>query len=195
MKLAEIEDILSRLEKIFNAVKIKYVIVGGIAVIHYGHIRSTQDIDIIIEDDKSKFTQFIGLLRSYDFDVMEDQITMAYQERTNMSIFDKKSYLRLDITVANKKREYDVLNNAILKDLLGYNLRIAPLEYVLIGKLVYMGNIDDIPDSELFEYQDILDFLTLYHANKENINISLLENKTIDMRLKSTLDRLKSIKL
>lgn len=30
-----------------------------------------------------------------------------------------------------------------------------------------MGNIDDIPDSELLEYQDVLDFLTIYHANKK----------------------------
>jgi len=169
--------------------------VGGIAVIHYGHVRSTQDIDIIIEDDKSKLSQFIGLLKSYDFDVMDDQISMAYRERTNMSIFDNKSYLRLDITIANKKREYDVLNNAILKKILGSNMKIAPLEYVLIGKLVYMGNINDIPDSELLEYQDILDFLTLYHANKEVINMPLLENKAIDMNLKYTLDRLKAIKL
>ena len=168
---------------------------GGIAVIHYGHVRSTQDIDIIIEDDKSKLSQFIGLLKSYDFDVMDDQISMAYRERTNMSIFDNKSYLRLDITIANKKREYDVLNNAILKKILGSNMKIAPLEYVLIGKLVYMGNINDIPDSELLEYQDILDFLTLYHANKEVINMPLLENKAIDMNLKYTLDRLKAIKL
>lgn len=40
MDLAEIEDILSRLKIIFKATKLKYVIIGGIAVIHYGHIRT-----------------------------------------------------------------------------------------------------------------------------------------------------------
>ena len=49
--MAEIENILSRLEVIFKSTKLKYVIVGGIAVIHYGHVRTTQDIDIIIEDN------------------------------------------------------------------------------------------------------------------------------------------------
>ena len=193
--LAELEDILSRLEKIFSAVKIKYVIVGGIAVIHYGHVRATQDIDIIIEDDSSKISQFLGLLRTYEFDVMEDQFYKGYQERTNVSIFDKKGYMRLDIKVADKKREKDVLYNAVLVKILDYNLYIAPLEYVLLGKIIFMGRIDDIPDSELFEYQDIFDFLTLYHANKERTNLEFLKQKTKEIGLKSTLDKLLSIKL
>jgi len=191
--MAEIEDILSRLEKIFQATKLKYVIVGGIAVIHYGHVRGTQDIDIIIEDDSSKISQFLGLLRTYMFDVMEDQFKIAYQERTNISIFDKKSFLRLDIKVADKLREHDVLNNAVLEKILGKELYVASLEYVLIGKIIYVGLIDDVPDSELLEYQDIVDFLTLFHANREKINLELINNKIKEIGLETTLNRLLTI--
>ena len=192
--MAEIEDILSRLEKIFKATKLKHVIVEGIAVIHYGHIRATQDVDIIIEDDLSKISQFIGLLKAYEFNVMEDQFKLAYQEKTNISIFDKKSFLRLDIKVADKKREHEVLNSGIKSKILGKELCIAPLEYVLIGKIIFMGLIDDIPDSELLEYQDIVDFITLFHANKEKIDLSFLTNKTTQIGLKTTLNRLLQIK-
>jgi len=191
--LAEIENILSRLEIIFKATKLKYVIVGGITVIHYGHIRATQDIDIIIEDDYSKISQFIGLLKSYEFDVMESQFKLAYQEKTNISIFDKNSFLRLDIKVADKKQEHEVLSHAKKEKILGKDLFIAPLEYVLIGKLLFMGLIDDIPDSELLEYQDAVDFLTLFHANKEIIDLTFLTNKAKQIGLKTTLDRLFSI--
>lgn len=193
--MAEIKNILSRLEKIFKATKLKYVIVGGIAVIHYGHIRATQDIDIIIEDDPSKLSQFLGLLRSYNFDVMKEQIKMAYQEHTNISIFDNESFLRLDIKIADKKRELDVLKNAIREKILGLELSIAPIEYVLIGKIIYMGKIDDIPDSELLEYQDIIDFLTIFHANKEKVNLALISSKMEEIGLNSTLKRLLSIHL
>jgi len=191
--MAEIEDILSRLEKIFQSTKLKYVIVGGIAVIHYGHVRGTQDIGIIIEDDSTKISQFLGLLKTYMFDVMEDQFKIAYQERTNISIFDKKSFLRLDIKVADKLREHDVLNNAVLEKILGKELYIASLEYVLIGKIIYMGLIDDIPDSELLEYQDIIDFLTLFHANREKINLEIINNKIKEIGLETTLNRLLTI--
>ena len=193
--MAEIKNILSRLEKIFKATKLKYVIVGGIAVIHYGHIRATQDIDIIIEDDPSKLSQILELLRSYNFDVMEEQIKMAYQEHTNISIFDNESFLRLDIKVADKKRELDVLKNAINEKIFGLELSIAPIEYVLIGKIIYMGKIDDIPDSELLEYQDIIDFLILFHANREKVNLALISSKIEEIGLNSTLKRLLSIHL
>jgi len=191
--LAEIENILSRLEIIFKATKLKYVIVGGIAVIHYGHVRATQDIDIIIEDDYSKISQFIGLLKAYKFDVLDDQFKLAYQEKTNISIFDKNSFLRLDIKVADKKHEHEVLNHAKKEKILGKDLFIAPLEYVLIGKLIYMGLIDDIPHSELLEYQDAVDFLTLFHANKKTIDLAFLSNKAKQIGLKTTLDKLFSI--
>ncbi|MFW9989912.1 MAG: DUF6036 family nucleotidyltransferase [Candidatus Odinarchaeota archaeon] len=193
--MAELENVLSRLEIIFNATKLKHVIVGGIAVIHYGHVRATQDIDIIIEDNHSKIKQFIGLLKAYEFDVMEDQFNLAYQEKTNISIFDKNSFLRLDLKVVDKKHEYEVLNSAQKKKILGKELYIAPLEYVLIGKLLYMGLIEDIPSSELLEYQDVIDFLTLFHANKDRINLAFLKNKTEQIGLKDTLERLLSIEV
>lgn len=191
--MAEIENILSRLEIIFKATKLKYVIVGGIAVIHYGHVRATQNINIIIEDDYSKISQFIGLLKAYEFDVLDDQFKLAYQEKTNISIFDKNSFLRLDIKVADKKREHEVLSHAKKERILGKDLFIAPLEYVLIGKLILMGLIHDIPISELLEYQDVVDFLTLFHANKEIIDLTFLNNKAKQIGLKTTLDRLFSI--
>ncbi|MHA1670159.1 MAG: DUF6036 family nucleotidyltransferase [Promethearchaeota archaeon] len=191
--MAEIENILSRLEIIFKATKLKYVIVGGIAVIYYGHVRATQDIDIIIEDNYPKISQFMELLKTYEFDVLDDQFKLAYEEKTNISIFDKNSFLRLDIKVADKNQEQEVLNNAKKEKILRKDLFIAPLEYVLIGKLIYMGLIDDIPNSELLEYQDIIDFLTLFHANKEKIDLTFLKDKAKQIGLKNTLDRLFSI--
>ena len=191
--MAEIENILSRLEVIFKSTKLKYVIVGGIAVIHYGHVRTTQDIDIIIEDDYKKIFQFLGLLKDYNFDVLVDQFQLAYEEKTNISIFDKNSFLRLDIKVADKKSEHEVLNHAEKKNILGKALFIAPLEYVLIGKIIFLGLIDDISNSELLEYQDAIDFLTLFHANKDTIDLLFLKNKSKQIGLNTTLDRLLSI--
>ncbi len=193
--MAEIEQILDRLEKIFNAVKMKYVIVGGIAVIHYGHIRTTQDVDLIIENEPSKINQLMGLLKAYDFDVMEDQFKMALRENTHVTIFDNKSFLRLDIKCAIKKNEIEVLNNAISEIIMGIKVRIAPLEYVLIGKLIFMGLIDDVPDGELMEFQDVIDFLTLYHSNKEKIDLISLKNKAKQIGLQNTLERLLSFEI
>ncbi|MHA1269323.1 MAG: DUF6036 family nucleotidyltransferase [Candidatus Helarchaeota archaeon] len=192
--MVELVKILSRLDKIFSSVNIKYVIVGGIAIIHYGHLRTTQDIDLILEDNKEYFPNLLDLFKKYNFDVNNADFYQAYQEKTHITIFDKKSYYRLDIKIASKNMDYEVLNNAINEQIFNFNLYFASLEYVLIGKLLYIGNIDDIPDSELLEYQDILDFLVIYHANRNKINDNFLMKKTREIGLESTLKRLISFK-
>ncbi|MGV9171955.1 MAG: nucleotidyl transferase AbiEii/AbiGii toxin family protein [Promethearchaeia archaeon] len=188
--MAEIKDILSRLEKAFNASKLNYVIVGGIAVIHYGHVRATQDIDLIIEDDAARISQFLNILRTCQFDVMSDQIKKAYREKTHFTIFDNKSFLRLDIKVAENPSEMEILRNAKSEKILESNLSIAPLEYVLLGKIIFLGNIEDIPNSELLEYQDIIDFLTLFNIHKEDVDLDFLMRKTEQIGLRKTLTKL-----
>lgn len=58
-----------------------------------------------------------------------------------------------------------------------------------------MGIINDIPDSELLEYQDIIDFLTIFHANREKVDLAFISNKVKEIGLDSTLNRLLSIHL
>lgn len=149
---------------------------------------------MIIENDVSKSSQLIDLLKEFEFDVMEDQFYKGYREKTHISVFDKKSYLRLDIKFAEEQREIEVLNNSIHVKILGKDLSIAPLEYVLIGKILYLGNIEEVPDSELLEYQDVIDFLTLFHVNREKIDLPFLEGKIKELGLNTTLKRLKKIK-
>jgi len=192
--MLEMENILKRLKLVLEDIKIKYVIVGGIAVIHYGFARTTRDIDLIIEDNPSKFSQLISSLNTHNFDVLEDQFFMGYKEKTHVSIFDKKTPMWIDLKVAQKKMELDVLNNAIKKKIFNDELYIAPLEYVLIGKLVFMGDINDESDSDLLSFGDVKDFLTLYYANKENIDMNLLTKKALEMRIESRMKRLLSLK-
>lgn len=192
--MLEMENILKRLKLVLEDIKIKYVIVGGIAVIHYGFARTTRDIDLIIEDNPSKFSQLISSLNTHNFDVLEDQFFMGYKEKTHVSIFDKKTPMWIDLKVAQKKMELDVLNNAIKKKIFNDELYIAPLEYVLIGKLVFMGDINDESDSDLLSFGDVKDFLTLYYANKEKIDMKLLTKKALEMRIESRMKRLLSLK-
>lgn len=77
---------------------------------------------------------------------------------------------------------------------MGNKLHIAPIEYVLVGKLLFIGDIKSISDSEVLEFQDTIDFLILYHANKDNINMNILEKEAQKLGLESTLKRLLSIK-
>ncbi|NHI94317.1 MAG: hypothetical protein EAX96_17630 [Candidatus Lokiarchaeota archaeon] len=193
--MSELESILKRINEIFKEAKLDYVIVGGIAIIHYGHIRATHDVDLIIENDSSKFPQLLKLLKSNDFDVIEDQFYKGYKENTHISIFDIKSYMMLDIKISTKESEKEIIKNSLKQSVFGSEIKIASLEQVLIGKILYLGNIDEVPDSDILEYQDVFDFLTLYHSNKQKIDEKLIEEKIKEVGLESTLNRLKSFRL
>ena len=193
--MAELKNILQRIENIFKSVDLKYIIVGGVTIIHYGHVRTTTDIGLILENKPSEFGKFINILKKNDFDVMEDQFFQGIKEGTNITIFDNKSYFRLDLKIANNNRENILLDKAIMKELFDSNLLIPSLEDVLVGKILYIGNIEDIPYSELLEYQDIIDFLTLFHANEESINLKYLEEEIRNIGLELTFNKLLSIKL
>jgi len=61
----DFQDLLT----IFNSHKIEYLLVGGYAVISYGHVRATKDFDVWVlgtEDNAARVTEAI---REFGFDV------------------------------------------------------------------------------------------------------------------------------
>ncbi len=188
--MAEIKDVVLRIHRIMEKIDMKYVIVGGFAAIIMGEPRSTSDIDLIIEKDIEKINKLLSLLEENDFGVMYNQIKMAFRENSNASIFDIKSILRLDLKIATRKDEIRVLNTAQTVEYQHEKIKIASLEEILYGKILYMGDISDLEQREFLEYNDIRDFLNVYKQNKGNINMNWLEEKVKEKGLKNTFSRL-----
>lgn len=188
--MAEIENILSRLEKIMAEVQLDYVIVGGLAAIIRGRARTTTDIDLIIENNPDKISKFLEKLEDNNFDVFQEQVQLAFTERNNASIFDNLSVMRLDIKIAKKPIDIEALNSGVIEPYNQLNLKIASVEYILLGKIWFLGDIYDIPDSELLEYNDIIDFLNVFINNRDSCDLNWLKKEVSLMNLSSTLDRL-----
>ena len=188
--MEEIEAILSRLEHIFSEIQLDYVIVGGLAAIIKGKARTTTDIDLILQNDPDKITNFLDKLRARNFDVLDNQVRWAFEEGVNASIFDKLSVMRLDIKIAKKPIDIEALNTGVIEHYNKMCLKVASVEYILLGKIWFLGDISDIPDSELLEYNDIIDFLNVFVNNKESCDLEWLKKKVSLMKLSSTLNRL-----
>lgn len=185
----EFEDFIRRIITSINKADLKYVIVGGFAAIFRGKPRITMDLDLIVEDNHQKLNNFLNELKKVDFDVIDEQIQMDIKERTHISIFDKKSILRIDIKIAKNLDEFEVLAQGKTEFYKGMELIIAPVEQILYGKILYMGNISEIPDSELLEINDVLDFVNVYRRSK-NINLDWLRSKIKDKGLSKTLQKI-----
>jgi transcriptional regulator NrdR family protein len=187
--VGEFENLVTRVTRILNDLQLSYVVVGGFAVIFYGRSRTTTDLDIIVENDPDKFKQFLESLKKTNFDVMENQIQMVIKEETNISIFDNESMLRVDLKLARGADEREVLQQAIDETYKGLKIRVAPVEQVLYGKILYLGDISDIPDAEMLSYGDIVDFITVFRRHKDS-NLDWLKSKVGLRGLDTTLQRL-----
>ena len=47
--------------------KVKYVLVGGFAVIYYGYVRMTQDMDVLIEPSRENANRMMKVLQEFGF--------------------------------------------------------------------------------------------------------------------------------
>jgi hypothetical protein len=188
--MAEFKTFLTRVIKILNQLKIGYVVVGGVAAIIKGRIRSTTDIDIIIERDLDKLNRFFDLLAKNEFDVLSEQINYALNEGYRISIFDKKSIMRIDLKIVKTPDEQEVLEQASIEEYAGLKIRIASIEHILYGKILYIGSIDGLKDEELLEFNDISDFLILYNQYKSEIDQNWLTEKIRQKNLLPTYKRL-----
>lgn len=193
--MAEFLDILTRLIQALKKAELKYVIVGGLAAIIRGRPRTTMDIDLIIEENLVKAKIFLNHLKKNNFDVMDDQILMELNEKTNATIFDKNSVIRLDLKIAYKKDEQEVLAQAQHIIFKGVELEIASIEQILYGKILYLGDISDVSRSDLLNFNDVLDFIAVFKRSS-NIDMEWLKTKVTKMGLIETLDKiLKLIKI
>lgn len=187
--MAEFLDILTRLIQALKKAELKYVIVGGLAAIIRGRPRTTMDIDLIIEENLVKVKIFLNHLKKNNFDVMDDQILMAFNEKTNATIFDKNSVIRLDLKIAYKKDEQEVLAQAQHIIFKGVELEIASIEQILYGKILYLGDISDVSRSDLLNFNDVLDFIAVFKRSS-NIDIEWLKTKVTKINLIETLEKL-----
>ena len=188
--MSQFIDFLSRIIKILNEISLNYVVVGGVAVIISGRPRTTTDLDLIVEKDINKIKKFIERLKQMDFDVSQDQIDYALKEGFQLSIFDNRSFLRIDLTVASTKNHRNALNSAREAVFNKLTIKIPSIEEILYGKILYIGRIEDVEKKELLEYNDVIDFIVIYNANNKSINIEQLRAMVSGVGLLGTLNRI-----
>jgi len=79
--LPEFKEMLTLLKKW----EVKFMLIGGYAVIHYGYARTTADMDIWLEPDNDNKNRFVSALR--DFDIEEaDLVNIAALDFTQAQV-------------------------------------------------------------------------------------------------------------
>ncbi|MHA1646389.1 MAG: DUF6036 family nucleotidyltransferase [Promethearchaeota archaeon] len=187
--MAELENTFRKAITALTNANVKYVIVGGLAAILRGGSRNTSDIDVIIENEPNLCDKLIKAFKAQNFDVMESQLRMAIDEEFNTSIFIKDSIIRIDLKIAKNSDEYEVIKESETWNFQDVHFPIASVEQILYGKILYLGDIKDLSDDELLDFNDVRDFVNVFQSAK-SINMAWLEMKVKKKGLSETFNRI-----
>ena len=153
--------------KALDQMKIPYVIVGAISVIVHGRIRTTLDIDVILDHNKIEPEIFISTLNKYGFDIFANDL-VGFDEKIHVSMFYKKTMFRIDMKGVYDPKEEISIREAEPVEYLNTIINIDSPKNLILNKLIF-GSTQDLEDalSVLTSYPELCYDQTLIHRIKE----------------------------
>lgn len=108
MRLQDVEAIL----RAFNDADVRYLIVGGLAVVAHGYVRATVDMDIVLHLERENVLRAMGALKDIGYQPLlpvdptefaEEQKRKSWRDEKHMIVFQMRhprpESTRLDIFV------------------------------------------------------------------------------------------------
>lgn len=128
---------LGVLVKCLSAQKIKYIILGGIAVSIYGEPRLTADIDVNIVFDKRKIDKFLNKARLFGFYPLLPNTREIAKETGVIPLGFKRKKIsgKFDIVIAENILEYTAIKRGKIKKIDSIRARLISPEDLIIHKI------------------------------------------------------------
>ncbi|WXG46958.1 MAG: hypothetical protein WED05_09925 [Candidatus Atabeyarchaeum deiterrae] len=146
-KKRTIEDLVKELAVTLSQLGMDYAIVGGIAATSWGNVRTTLDIDVVMNIKVEDAPGLASALRERGFSLTENDIIMALKEKSHFTAHDEKSLLRIDAKGAYGQRELETLRTKRKILIEETEIYLASPEDMIANKLL-SGSEQDIRDAE-----------------------------------------------
>lgn len=137
---------------------VRYVVVGGLAVILHGHLRATRDLDLVMGLEPANCLRGLGALEETGLrprlpvtmqDFADPEKRRDWAEQRNMQVFqlwDPDNALRSVDVFVREPLDFNTLwSDAVIKDLDGVPIRIASIRHLIAMKNV-AGRPRDLDD-------------------------------------------------
>ena len=129
--------------------KVRYVLVGGFAVIYYGYIRTTQDIDILVLPTAENAERMLAALKQFGFG--SAGFTRAVFEKEGTAVHLGAEPNRIDILTSLK----GVSNASVFSNLKKIRYKGISLNVISFRDLVkckkHSSRLKDRADAEMLE--------------------------------------------
>ncbi|MCY3415133.1 MAG: hypothetical protein INQ03_26005 [Candidatus Heimdallarchaeota archaeon] len=169
--------LLNRLVKVFNDLDINYAFVGGVAVIAFGRIRTTSDIDVIIDHRNLNREKFVHSLRDTGFDITLRDLD-NFDEKMHVNFFDTNTMFRIDMKGIYKEKDEETIREGKIVNFVDLQIKLDSFENIIVNKLLFGSQID------------IEDAMAILTRNFNNIDFELLKQKSVKLGVSSQLQNL-----
>jgi len=163
--MRRIEEVIRDITKILEEEKVDYVIVGGIAVVAWGNIRTTRDIDIILYINAKDADGLEAALKKEKFSIQAEDIRDALKERSHFTIFDELSEYYIDTKGIYSENDRITLERRRRVSSADFAFFVASPEDTVANKLLF-GSEQDVKDAE-----------GIYARQFENMDMAYLEKR------------------
>jgi len=146
-KRRTIEDVVKELAVTLDQLGVRYAIVGGVAATSWGNIRTTLDVDVVIDLKDKDVPTLVKALTERGFSVTESDVLSGLKEKSHFTVFDRRSVFRIDAKGAYGSRELETLRTRrkiIIDKTVCY---LASPEDMIANKLL-TGTLQDTRDAE-----------------------------------------------
>jgi len=140
-----IEGLLARLAKALGAHRIPYMLIGGQAVLFYGHPRLTQDVDVTLGVDTDAVAAILAVCRRVGLRPLVKQPQAFVRDTHVLPAHDARSGLRVDLVFSNTPYEQQAIRRARRARVGRASVHFASLEDLIVHKLI-AGRPVDVED-------------------------------------------------
>lgn len=135
----EITAFLVKIARILDRLKIPYAITGGMAVSVWGRVRTTADVDIIVEFTPKDISALTKELLQFDKDVYisQEAIAQALKQKGEFNFVDPNTGLKADFWIVKDYFNEEEIKRAVAKDFYGYKINFVCPEDLILSKLLW----------------------------------------------------------
>ena len=139
------KDLIKRIATKLASRKIPYMIIGGQAVLLYGELRLTKDIDITLGVGVEKLPVITDTVKALGLTVETDELDAFVRDTMVLPVSEPKTGIRVDFIFSFSPYERQAIERASAVSFDDIPVRFAALEDVVIHKVI-AGRARDIED-------------------------------------------------
>ncbi len=138
-------NLIKKIAKGLEQLKIPYMIIGGQAVLLYGEPRLTKDIDITLGLGPEEVEKIVRFVQSNNWKILVPDAEKFVKETMVLPVIDLDSGIRIDFIFSFSLYEQEAMNRVKLVEIEDQEVRFASLEDLIIHKII-AGRPRDIED-------------------------------------------------